>query len=122
MPASQDAWAKPLAKTLVDLFRVDDLTYIRVTPGAYDPATGQVSGSEQAYIKAGAVAVSGSTGEGTTGENLFLEVWMNTAYIGDMFPTTDDYLEYAGRKYNITSVDPKYSGDENYACKVRAES
>jgi hypothetical protein len=47
---------------------------------------------------------------------------MNTAYIGDMFPTTDDYLEYAGRKYNITSVDPKYSGDENYACKVRAES
>ena len=122
MPASQDAWAKPLANQLVDLFRVDDLTYTRVTPGTYDPVTGQVSSTEQVYTKAGAVAVSGSTGEGTTGEDLYIEVWMNTAYIGDMFPTTDDFLQYAGRKYNITSVDPKYSGDETYACKVRAES
>jgi hypothetical protein len=122
MPASQDAWAKPLAKTLVDLFRVDDLGYVRTGTPTYDPATGSVSGSETTYTAAGAVAVSGKVGEGTTGADLYIEVWMNTEYIGDLFPTTDDYLTYQGRKYNIVSVDPQYSGDTNYACKVRAES
>ena len=122
MPASQDAWAKPLAKTLVDLFRVDDLSYIRTGIPAYDPATGEVTGGETVFTKAGAVTVSGSTGEGTTGANLYLEVWMNTAHIDDLFPTTDDFLQYRGRRYNIVSVDPQYSGDTSYACKVRGES
>ena len=47
---------------------------------------------------------------------------MDTAGIGDQFATTDDMIEYNGRKWNITSVDPQYSGDVLYACKVRAES
>lgn len=122
MAASQDSWAKPLADELVDLFRVDDLSYVRTGLGTYDPSTGQITGTDTTFTKAGAVAVSGSTGEGTTGSNLYIEVWMNTSYIDDMFPTTDDYLIYQGRKYNITQVDPMYSGDTNYACKVRAES
>jgi len=120
--ASQDSWAKPLANELVDLFRVDDLTYVRTGIPNYDPTTGQVSGADVEYQKAGAVAVSGSVGEGTTGSNLYIEVWMNSSYIDDQFPTTDDYLIYQSRKYNITQVDPIYSGDTNYACKVRAES
>ena len=120
--ASQDAWAKPLANELVDLFRVDDLTYIRTGTPVYDPATGQLTGSETEYLKAGAVAKSGSIGEGTTGANMYIEVWMNTAYVDDIFPTTDDFLVYQSRRYNITQVDPMYSGDVNYACKVRGES
>ena len=40
--ASQDAWARPLAKELVDAFRVASLTYVRVEQGSYDPATGDV--------------------------------------------------------------------------------
>ena len=122
MPASQDAWAKPLADTLVDLFRVESLDYIRTGIPTYDPATGQVTGSETVFTSAGAITVSGSKGEGTTGADMFLEVWINTSYIGDMFPTTDDFLEYQGRRWNIVSVDPRYSGDESYACKVRAET
>jgi hypothetical protein len=120
--ASQDDWAKPLADELVDLFRVDDLSYVRTGLGTYNPETGQITGTDTTFYKAGAVAVSGSTGEGTTGANLYIEVWMNTSYIDDLFPTTDDYLVYQGRKYNITQVDPMYSGDTTYACKVRAES
>jgi len=120
--ASQDSWAKPTADTLVDLFRVDSIEYIRTGIPVYDPATGQVTGSETVYTKAGAVTQTGSTGEGTTGSNLYLEVWMNTASIGEIFPTTDDFLEYQGRRWNITKVIPMYSGDTKYACKVRAES
>ena len=80
MPASQDAWAKPLADTLVDLFRVDNLDYIRTGIPTYDPATGQVTGSETVFASAGAITVSGSKGEGTTGADMFLEVWINTSY------------------------------------------
>ena len=36
--ASQDSWAKPLAKQLVDLFRVNSFNYIRTTEPVYDPA------------------------------------------------------------------------------------
>ena len=120
--ASQDSWARPLAKELVDLFRVDDLTYIRTGIPVYDPATGSLAGTDTTYTKAGAVAKHGSIGEGTTGANMYIEVWMNTEYVDDIFPTTDDFLEYQGRRYNITQVDPSYSGDTNYACKVRGES
>ena len=120
--ASQDSWAKPTADDLVDLFRVSDLEYIRTGTSVYDPTTGQVISNDTSYEGAGAVTKGGSIGEGTTGANMYLEVWMNTAYIGDLFPTTDDFLVYQGRKYNITQVDPMYSGDQNYACKVRAES
>ena len=120
--AFQDSWAKPTADTLVDLFRVDSIDYIRTGIPTYDPATGQVTGSETLYTKAGAVTKTGSIAEGTTGANLYLEVWMNTASIDEIFPTTDDFFDYQGRRWNITSVDPMYSGYTLYACKVRAES
>ena len=47
--ASQDAWAKPLAKQLVDLFRVDSFNYIRMTEPVYDPETGDVTGGETVF-------------------------------------------------------------------------
>lgn len=120
--AFQDSFAKPLADELVDLFRVDDLTYVRTGNSVYNPTTGQVTSSETLYQKAGAITKSGSLGEGTTGSNLYIEVWINSSFIDNQFPTPDDYLIYQGRKYNITEVDPRYSGDTDYACKVRAES
>ena len=120
--ASQDAWAAPLAVQLVDLFRVNSFTYIRTTAPVYDPATGQVTNGETVYNAAGAVTKSGMLSAGTVGKSLYLEAWMDTAGIDDQFATTDDFIQYNGRKWNITSVDPMYSGDVLYACKVRAES
>lgn len=122
MAASQDSWAKPLAKQLVDLFRVDSFDYIRVAPKAYDPATGDVTGGETVYASAGAVTKSGKAGDGAVGKTLYLEAWLDTAGIDEQFPTTDDFVVYNGRRWNITSVDPQYSGDVLYAAKVRAES
>jgi len=120
--ASQDAWAAPLAVQLVDLFRVNSFTYIRKAAPIYNPVTGEVVDGETVFTGAGAVTKSGMLGAGSVGKSLYLEAWMDTAGIGDQFATTDDMIEYNGRKWNITSVDPMYSGDVLYACKVRAES
>ena len=120
--AQQDSWAAPLAVQLVDLFRVSSFTYIRTSAPVYDPATGDVTGGETVYAAAGAVTKSGMLGSGSVGKSLYLEAWMDTAGIDDQFATTDDFIEYQGRRWNITSVDPQYSGDVLYACKVRAES
>ena len=67
MAASQDSWAKPLATQLVDLFRVDSFTYIRMQEPVYNPETGEVTGGETVYASAGAVTKSGKTGEGSVG-------------------------------------------------------
>ena len=79
-------------------------------------------GGETVYTAAGAVTKTGMIGEGNVGKTLYLEAWMNTANIDEQFPTTDDLVQYNGRKWNVTEVDPQYSGDTYYACKIRAES
>ena len=120
--ASQDSWARPLAKTLVDLFRVDDISYFRVTNGGYDFATGDVTSTETEFKKAAAVTETGSTGQNVAGKEYYLECWINTEYVDDIKPTTDDFLTYNGRRWNISEVMPAYSGDTEYAVKVRALS
>ena len=119
--AGQDSWAKPLAGQLVDLFRCSTFNYIRMAEPVYDPATGDITGGETVFTSAGAVTKSGKTGEGSVGKSLYLEAWLDTAGIAEQFPTTDDFVEYNGRKWNIVNVDPQYSGDVLYAAKIRAE-
>ena len=120
--ASQDSWAKAAANRLVNRFRVNTFDYIRKVEPTYDPATGEVFGGETVYTAAGAVTKTGQMGKGNVGKSLYLEAWINTAAIDEQFPTTDDLVQYNGRKWNITEVDPQYSGDVLYACKIKAES
>ena len=88
MAAPQDTWARPLAKSLVDAFRVPSLSYIRVST-AYNTTTGLTTDTETTYTGAGALIKSSNNEE--TGE-------------------------LGGNE----SIDPKYSGDTKYACKVVA--
>ena len=120
--AYQDSWGKAAADRLVNRFRVNTFNYIRKAEPVYDPMTGDVTGAETVYTAAGAVTKSGMTGDGNVGKTLYLEAWVNTAAIGEQFPTTDDLVEYNGRKWNVTEVDPQYSGDTLYAAKIKAES
>ena len=120
--AYQDSWAKPAANRLVNRFRVNTFTYIRKVEPTYDPATGEVFGGETVYTAAGAVLKTGMIGDGNVDKTLYLEAWVNTAAIDEQFPTTDDLVQYNGRKWNVTEVDPQYSGDILYAAKIKAES
>jgi len=117
--AFQDAWARPLAKDLVDLFRVASLDYIRVAT-AYDPAAGIVTTTETPFAGAGAVTKQMTTEDGGVGGPYSIECWIDAQGIGDVWPTTNDYVHYDGFKWKIVSIDPIYSGDSKYACKVTA--
>jgi len=117
--ANQDLWARPLADTLVDAFRVSSLSYIRRAQ-AYNPATGDVSLSETVFPAAGAVTKTMRTEEGGIGEVYAIEAWVNASGISDIWPTTLDQLEYDGARWQITAISPQFSGDVKYACKLQA--
>ena len=120
--ALQDAWARPLATELVNLFRVTGCDYIRVDQTGYNPTTGQVGTIETVFPSAAAVTKTGRVEEGGVGEQHYLECWIDTAGIGDVKPTTGDQMEYQGRRWKIVAIDPAYSGDVEYAVKVKALS
>lgn len=120
--ASQDQWARPLADQLVSLFRVNGLDYVRRTQGGYDPATGQVTATEQTYTGAGAITERRRAEGGGANETYEIDVWMYIGDIDDEWPTTDDQFVYETKVWKIVQVDPMYSGDTRYACKVRARA
>ena len=120
--ASQDLWAKPLADQLVSLFRVDSLMYVRRVQGLYDPATGQVSATEQNYDKAGAITERRRAEGGGANETFEMEVWMALSDIDEIYPTTDDWFVYEANTWKIVQIDPIYSGDTRYAVKCRARA
>ena len=121
MAAPQDAWAKPIAKLANSTFLVPSLKYVRVSR-SYDPAVGDVTETETEFSNCGAVTKSGRTEAGGTAETYYLEVWLATESIGEEFPTTGDHLLYQGKKWKCSSIDPQYSGDVKYACKVTAHT
>mgnify|MGYP003150431274 FL=1 len=94
MAAPQDIWARPLAKSLVDTFRVPTLSYIRVST-TYNTTTGLTTDTETTYTGAGAVIKSTNNEEtGEIGGNEAIHVWLDLQGIGDIYPTTNDLINY----------------------------
>ena len=120
--ASQDAWAKPLADELVSVFRVDTLSYVRVTPGAYDPATGTITNEEIIFTKAGAITERRREEVQNGLERFEMDVWMALSDIDEEYPTYTDHFVYEDKTYKIMQIDPIYSGDTRYAVKCRARA
>lgn len=122
MSAPQDAWAKPLALELVNLFRETEVTFIRQTGQAYDPATGQVV-IEELPIKCGAAVEQVSRNEeGGVGETHTAIMWFDSTTL-PIAPTTADRVEYNQRIWRIVSIDPLLgSGDTNYAYKLTVQT
>ena len=120
--AFQDAWAKPLAQTLVGRFRVDGLDYVRVNNPSYDPATGTASGSETRFTKAGAVyppATNQADGNAGNVEQIQVELYLED--VGNVIPTTRDYLEYLGKRWKVVNVATN-SGDLLYSATLTARA
>ena len=120
--ASQDAWARPLAKTMVDQYRVQGLTYIRVDEPVYDPSTGTTTPSETTFTSAGAVFPSFSDqDQGGPSNDIEIKVAIFLGDVGDIIPTTRDRLEYLGRPWKVVRVDLS-SGDLLYSAELTARA
>jgi hypothetical protein len=103
MNASQDAWAGPLAKRLVSRFRTQALTYIRVQPGAYDETTGTIPVSETLIPAAGAVAKTKKVERDGVQQGHEIEAWIDHQTV-EWPISTNDALEYLGKKWKITGI------------------
>ena len=116
--ANQDTWATPLAKQLVDLFRVSGLDYTRVDEPVYDPTTGESTPTETTYTSAGAVYPSFAD-QDNGGPSNFIEIKVEIclADVGNIVPTTRDRIDYQGRPWKVVRVDLK-SGDELYSATL----
>lgn len=112
MGAPQDAWAGPLAKDLVDAWRTSDLTFIRVSTGAYDETTGTIPVTETPIAAAGAVVKTSQVERDGTQQDHELIAWVDHATVP--WPiTTKDRLRYLGRRWKIVGISPTYgSGGE----------
>ena len=119
--ASQDLWCKPLADELVGVFRVDSLDYIRITTG-YDPATGDTTTTETVFSSAGAVLKMANIEEGGIAGPQTLQCWVDLTSIDEIWPTPHDCLQYQGKRWRLTTIDPAYAGDTRYAAKLTARS
>ena len=123
MSAPQDIWAMPLAKELVDRFRSQELTYVRVTSGAYDEELGIVATSEVEITAAGAVSKSMKGERDGVQQSDEVEAWIDHATVP--WPlSTQDRLEYMGKRWKIVSIRPTYSSSDVkvYASKVIARA
>ena len=123
MSSPQDLWAIPLAKELVDRFRSQALTYIKVTPGVYDETTGAVAATEVSFTAAGAVSMSGKGERDGVEQENELEVWIDHTTVP--WPlSTQDRVEYMSRRWKVVSISPTYSSSDVkvYASKVIARA
>jgi hypothetical protein len=109
MNAPQDAWAKPLSKRMIDKYRSQSLTYIKVTSGAYNETLGTVAITEARFTAAGAVTRSKKSERNGVGQGNEVSVWVDH----DTVPwpiSSNDRLEYLGRKWKVTEVESYGSG------------
>ena len=120
--AFQDSIGVPLAKKMVDKFRVTGLDYIRVDEPVYDPATGTSTPSETTFTSAGAVFPSfADQDNGGPSNDIELKVEICLADVGDIIPTTRDRITYQGRPWKVVRVDLK-SGDQLYSSTLTCRS
>ena len=125
--AFQDSWAEPLARELVDLFKVDSCDFVRRAV-AYSPETGESQVTETVYK--GVVAVERKTRneEGGVIGDYEITCWVYIGTIGGEYATTADALFYEGRYWKIAPVGgnetalKEYSGDLKYAQRLIARA
>jgi len=119
MSASQDLWAIPLAKRLVDRFRSQKIAYIRVETGVYDEQTGTLPVTETRIEAAGAVVKSAKNERDGVQQDHEVEAWIDHTTV-PWVVTTQDRIEYLGKSWKIVAIDPTYGSGGSGAVAASA--
>ena len=111
----------PVAAELIDQVFPTAITYVKVAPPTYDPATGDITVNETQYaIKAGVLS-RGRVEAGGVSETYELRLWIHHGLTGlPLLPTTGDVVEYDDIQWKVTTVDPTYSSKDLIASKITA--
>ena len=114
-----DSTFLPVAVDLIQNVFPSPITYVRNTDAAYDPATGDVTATNEAFEISAGVLKRSRTEAGGTGEDYTLEIWIDHSETGlPHLPTTRDVVTYLGEAWKVTNVDPTYSSKGLIASKL----
>ena len=113
----------PVGVALIDSVFPTDIVYHQHGVGAYDPATGTVTGADTDHaIKAGVLSRS-RVEAGGPNETYEISLWVHHGATGLSFlPTTADSFTYDAVVWKVVSVEPTYSSKALIASKVKGRS
>nr|BAR35291.1 hypothetical protein [uncultured Mediterranean phage uvMED] len=114
-----DATFLPVAVELIQNVFPTPITYVRNTDAAYDPATGDMTATNEAFQISAGVLSRSRTEAGGTGEDYTLELWIDHSDSGfPHLPTTRDVVTYDGTAWKVVNVLPTYSSKGLIASKL----
>lgn len=118
-----DATFKPVSDELINNVFPTPIVYLRSKGMVYDPATGEVTEDvEQFNIKAGIEQISIQE-EGGVAEEREIKLWIDHGSRGMPHePTTGDRIEYKGRTWKVTGIDPEFVSISSIASCVFAKA
>ena len=112
-----------VADTLINNTFDTPILYIRSKGMSYDPVTGEVTEDvEQFNLKAGIEQI-GITEEGGVGETRDIKLYIKHGLNGLPYEcTTGDRIEYRGRTWKVTTVDPEFTANDSIASSIIARA
>jgi hypothetical protein len=96
---------------MIDKYRTQALTYVSVTPGAYNETSGVITNTETTYAAAGVVTRSGKSQQSGVEQGHELEAWIEHETVPWPINSTD-HLQYLGRRWKITEIESFGSGGD----------
>ena len=113
----------PVGVELIDNVFPTAIVYHQHGAGAYDPATGAVTGADTDHaIKAGVLSRS-RVEAGGPNEAYEIDLWIHHSATGlSVLPTTADSFTYDGLVWRIVEIAPTYSAATLIASKIKGRS
>lgn len=113
----------PIGQNLTQTVFPTDIVYHRHGSKAYNPLTGQVTGTDTDYPIAVGVISRSRTEEGGPNETYEITIWVTHAATGLPFlPTTADTLSYDSTVWKVKEISPTYSSATLIASKIIARA
>ena len=112
-----------VADTLINQTFNTPIVYIYSKGMSYDPATGEVVENVEQFNLMAGIEQIGITEEGGVGETRDIKLYIKHGINGLPYEcTTGDRIEYKGRTWKVTVVDPEFTSKDSIASYITARN
>ena len=112
-----------VANTLINQTFNTPILYIHSKGMSYDPATGEVVEDVEQFNLMAGIEQIGITEEGGVGETRDIKLYIKHGANGLPYEcTTGDRIEYKGRTWKVTVVDPEFTSKDSIASYITARN